>query len=94
MILKILPNSFQQFKLNYTMNKLMMSLLDLVRELLMAEGILKDPTSIHMTIKGSSISFNKEKRNNFKNTKQGKSKIGKEKSKEKDKCFICGKKNH
>ena len=54
----------------------------------MAEGILKDPTSVHMTIKGSSISFNKEKRNNFKNTKQGKSKIGKEKSKEKDKCFM------
>ena len=35
MVLKTLPNSFKEFKLNYFINKLMMSLTKLLRELKM-----------------------------------------------------------
>ncbi|RVX11310.1 hypothetical protein CK203_019750 [Vitis vinifera] len=41
MILEVLPDSFKQFKLNYTMNKLMMNLPKLMSEFHMVEGILK-----------------------------------------------------
>ena len=95
MILKTLPDSFKQFKLNYNMNKLMMSLPELMKELQMAEGILKDPKGVYMAVKDSSgSSHNKKNENSFKKTKQGKNKAGKGKSKGKGKCFICGKKGH
>ena len=41
-ILEILPDSFKQFRPNYIMNKLMMSLPELMKEHQMIEGILKD----------------------------------------------------
>ena len=53
MVIETLPNSFKQFKLNYFMNKLMMSLTKLLRERKMTQGILKDQRGIHMKIKGS-----------------------------------------
>ena len=43
MILKTLPNSFKQSKLNYNMNKMVMNLIKLMRELQTIKGILKDP---------------------------------------------------
>ena len=42
MILDTLQNSFKQFKLNYSMNKLKMSLPKLMKEIQMAKGLLKD----------------------------------------------------
>ena len=47
------------------MNKLLMNLTMLMRELWMAEGILKNQKGVHMVIKGSY-----SKKNNFENTKQ------------------------
>ena len=38
------------------MNKMVMSLIELMRELQMVEGILKDQKGIHMVVKGSSSS--------------------------------------
>ena len=59
----------------------------------MAEEIIKELMSVHMAIKESSCSSrNKKKKNSFKNSKQGKNKTGKGKSKCKGKCFIYGKK--
>ena len=48
-----------------------------------------------MTIKSSSSSYSKKKRNNFENTKQKKKfKKGNKMSKGKGKCFLCRKKDH
>ena len=45
------------------MNKLMMSLLELIKELYMVEGILKDLNSVHMAVNDSSdFSRNKKKK--------------------------------
>ena len=75
------------------MNKLMMILLELMKELQIVEGILKDPKGIHMVLKDSSdSSHNKKKKNSLKISKHGKNKA--RKSKRKGKCFICGKKGH
>ena len=95
MILETLLDSFKQFKLNYTINKLMMNLSELMKEPSMVEGILKDPKGVHMAVKDSSgSSSNKKKKNSFNKSKQGKNKVGKENSKGKDKCFIYAKKSH
>ena len=94
MILEVLPDSFKQFKLNYTMNKLMMNLPKLMSEFHMVEGILKDAKGVHMEVKdSSSFSYNNNK-NTFKKTKYEKTKARKGKTKEKDKCFISGKIRH
>ena len=75
------------------MNKLLMNLPMLMRELWMAEGILKNQKGVHMVIKGSSSK--KNNKNNFENTKQtGKFKKGHKKSKEKRKYFLYEKKCH
>lgn len=75
------------------MNKLMMILLELMKELQMVKGILKDPKGIHMVLKDSSdSSHNKKKKNSLKKSKHGKNKA--RKRKRKGKCFICGKKGH
>ena len=95
MILKTLSNSIKQFKLNYNMNKLMMSLPELMKELYMVEGILKDSKGVHMAMKDSSgSSCIKKRKKFFKKSKQGKNKTRKGKSKGKCKCFIFGKKVH
>ena len=95
MILKTLSNSFKQFKLNNTMNKLMISQLELEMELQMVEGILKHPKGFPMAMKDSSgSSHNKKKNNSFKKSKQENTKARKSKSQGKGKCFNCGKKGH
>ena len=67
-----------------------MNLTMLMRELWMAEEILKNQKGVHMVIKGSY-----SKKNNFENTKQkGKFKKGRKKSKEKCKYFLYEKKCH
>ena len=76
------------------MNKLVMSLPKLIKELQMIEGILKDPKGVHIAIKDSSSSFYNKKKNYFKKSKQRKNKAKEGKSKGKGKCFICGKKGY
>ena len=54
---------------------------------------MKDAKDVYMAMKDSlGSSHNKKKKNTFKKTKQGKTKVGKGKNKGKDKCFLCGKK--
>ena len=87
----------KQFKLNYNMNKMVMSLLELMRELQMVEGILKDQKGIHMGVKHSSGSSNQKKKNTMKSTKQKGKFKGKEKKKKSNgqgKCFFYGHKGH
>ena len=62
------------------MNKMVMSLPKLMRELPMAEGILKYQKGIHMEMKGSLSSFIQKKKNTMKSTKKKRFK-GKEKKK-------------
>ena len=52
------------------MNKLVMSLPKLMKELQMIEGILKDPKGIHIAIKDSSSSFYNKKKNYFQTEKE------------------------
>ena len=96
MVLETLPDSFKQLKLNYNINKMMMGLPELMRELQTIEGIIKDQKGIYMAVKCSSGSFS-QKKNTIKSTKQKgkfKGKRKKKKSKGQDKCFLCGQKSH
>ena len=70
MVLGTLPNSFKHFKINYNMNKMVMSLPELIRELQAVEGILKDQKDIHMSVKHSSCYFSQKKKKSTKSTKQ------------------------
>lgn len=68
MMLETLLDSFKQFKLDYSMNKLV-NLLKLMRELHRVEGILKDKKSVHMVV-NSLNSFTKKKKNKNGNTQK------------------------
>ena len=91
MVLETLSDSFKQFKLNYSMSKMVMSkkvmsLIEVIREVQIAERILKDQRNIHMITHGSS---SLEKKNNSKTTKNEKFKgKGKKKRKGQGKCFL------
>ena len=63
------------------MNKMVMNLSKLMRELQMAEGILEYQKGIHMEMKGSLSSFIQKKKNTMKSTKKKKKFKGKEKKK-------------
>ena len=62
------------------MNKMVMNLSKLMRELQMAEGILEYQKGIHMEMKGSLSSFIQKKKNTMTSTKKKRFK-GKEKKK-------------
>ena len=97
MVLETLLDSFKQFKLNYSMNKMVMNLTELRRELQTTEGILKDQRGIHIMVKGS-LGFSSQKKKNISETIKQKERFkGKEKRKKsqcKGKCFLYGKKVH
>ena len=63
MMLETLLDSFKQFKLDYSMNKLV-NLLKLIRELHRVEGILKDQKSVHMVVNSLNSSTKKKKNKN------------------------------
>ncbi|XP_074556259.1 uncharacterized protein LOC141812117 [Curcuma longa] len=52
-ILQSLPKSFEQFRLNYNMNKLDYTLAELLTELVSAEGLLRQNSQIHIAEKVS-----------------------------------------
>ena len=52
-ILQSLSNFFKQFFLNYNMNKFSNSLVELLKELQIVEGLIKKPVVVIVTEKGS-----------------------------------------
>ena len=92
--------SFKQFKLNYFMNKMVLSLTELIRELQTTKGILKDQRDLHMVVNGSLSSSSQKKKNTIETTKHKRKfkdkrkKKKKKKSKSQGKCFLCSKKGH
>ena len=78
------------------MNKMAMRLTELMRELFMAEGILKDWRGIHMIV-NSSKSFSQKKKNIIEFSKQKRKFRGKGKKKKSKvllKCLLCDLKGH
>ena len=101
MILQSLPDSFSQFKLNYTMNKNVYSLSELMNRLCATEGILKTKGTQASTSKPKSKGKGgwKKKKKADKKGKQVALRVGKgstqaRNSKPKGKCFHCGEDGH
>ena len=90
-MLMSLPESFKNFHLNYSMNKVSYFLSKFLKELQTAEGIIGQTKSVQVMEKGSSSAKkNKKKKNTLKlgaGSKQ-KPKIGE--GQPKGKCFTCG----
>ena len=102
-ILASLPNSFNQFIMNYNMNKMVVTLLELLNMLKEAEDLIKKEKPTVMLAEKSYTSLKlKPKGKNFKrkgsqsfNKAQG-DKVNKdiEKKKAKGNCFHCGNPGH
>ena len=99
MILETLPTSYNQFKLNYNMNKLDMDLTELMQELQDAQSIMKSKNYVHFvqaSSSGSNLKGNKSKRKQIKG--KGKRKVDQTLQstgvKPKGKCFKCRQKGH
>ena len=95
-VLISLPESFKNFGLNYSMSKGSYSLVELLKELQVAKGILGHAKSMQVEEKGFSSSAKKNKKKK-KAPKQGagskqKSKTGD--GKLKSKCFTCDQRGH
>ena len=91
-VLMSLPESYKNFRLNYSMSKGIYSLEELLKELQAAEGILVHAKNAQVTEKGSSSSAKKNKKKK-KAPKPGvvsKQKSKKGEAKPKNKYFTCG----
>ena len=92
-VLMSLPESFKNFRLNYSMSKGSYSLAELLKELQAVEGILGHGKSVQVAEKGSSSSSTKKNKKKKKAPKLGASSKQKSKvsgAKPKNKCFTCG----
>lgn len=91
MVLETLPDSLKQFKLNYTMNKMLLTLPKIMKKLQIVKGTLKNKGSINMVSKDFS-KFSRRKRKDkgkSSNQKQDKEKREKKQGKKpKEKCFF------
>ncbi|CAA0834951.1 Unknown protein, partial [Striga hermonthica] len=56
-VLQSLPKSFEQFRLNYNMNKMLMTLSELVAELKSAEGLFRQKTQAMAAQRGEASTF-------------------------------------
>ena len=91
-VLMSLPESYKNFRLNYSMSKESYSLAELLKELQAVEGIFGYAKSVQVVERGSSSSAKKNKK---KKTAPKPSAGSKQKSKISDgklknKCFTCG----
>ncbi|XP_075507983.1 uncharacterized protein LOC142544833 [Primulina tabacum] len=101
MALETLPEMFSQFKVSYNMNKLNMSLTELMKELQNAESVLKTKTGDAFVVASAGPSYskpkgkigNKRKKPNKKGQQQNEKKV-KVDGKPKRKCFHCGENGH
>ena len=94
-ILKSLPNSFNQFKINYNMNKLKLTHTQLMHELKSVEQSLVKPINVHLA-KGYVKPRGKPQGDNKNKKKKVVVLVSKltAMKKSKDKCFKCGQKGH
>ena len=104
-ILSSLPDSFNQFVLNYNMNKMNVTLSKLLNMLQSTQDLIKNDKPTMMVIEKSNASmklklkFKKFKKNNkgyqaAKNVQGGQGNKGGDKNKGKGNCFHCGKPGH
>ena len=97
-VLMSLLESFSNFCLTYNMSKSNYSLVDLLKELQAAKGIIGHKRSLHVMEKGSSSFANKKGKKKVPKLdaklklKQQKPKVGG--GKPKDMCFTCGQTGH
>src|SRR5579862_6779626 len=101
MILETLPDSFNQFKLNFNMSKMDMTLSELMKELQAAEAIMKPKAQAHYFQSSSKLNPKgkkfKKRQTKRKGQKKGNAGSRKDKGidvKPKGKCFKCGLKGH
>ena len=95
-VLMSLPESYKNFRLNYSMSKGSYSLAELLKELQATEKILSHAKSVQVAKKGSSSSAKKNKKKK-KAPKLGgvsKQKFKKGEAKPKNKCFTCSQAGH
>jgi hypothetical protein len=100
-ILQSLPDSYNQFRLNVTMNKQDFTLSELMNELIVAESILKTKVSVNMAQALSSKPKGKKKKKKKKQVKQGKVFVKRFKKAEKgtkgkhgSNCYFCDQPGH
>ena len=94
-VLISLPESFKNFRLNYTMSKRSYSLAKLLKELQATEGIVGHPKkTVQVMENGSSVKNGKKKKKVPKQAAQSKKKPKVIEGKSKGKCFTCGQKGH
>ena len=95
-VLMSLPESYKNFRLNYSTSKGSYSLTELLKELQAAEGILGHAKSAQVMEKGSSSSAKKSKKKKKAPMPVGVSKQKKKKggAKPKNLCFTCGQAGH
>ncbi|XP_060667177.1 uncharacterized protein LOC132799388 [Ziziphus jujuba] len=95
MILESLPNSFSQFKMNYNMNKLKLTPVELMHELESAERSLgKQESAYHAESSSKPKGKPKGGKKNKKQKEIGPAVKPAAMKKPKGKCFKCGQKGH
>ena len=96
MILEYLPNSFGQFKMNYNMNKLKLTSVELIHELESVErSLVKQGSAYHAESSSKPKGKPKGGKKNKKQKETGPAAIKPTAMKKpKGKCFKCGQKGH
>ena len=95
-ILMSLPRSFEQFRLNYNMNKRLYSLAELLTELQAAEGLFQQSAQVNVAEKGSSSKPKGKKKKKKTQTQKAEKAVGVQGAvkKPKGKCFRCKQSGH
>ena len=95
-VLMSLPKSFEQFRLNYNMNKRQYSLAELLTELQAAEGLFRQSVQVNVAEKGSSSKPKGNKKKKKAQTQKAVKAVGVQGGvkKPKGKCYRCKQSGH